>query len=584
MNTLLQLTGYLKTCPWRVMAAVLLGSGTILAGVGLLATSGYLISASALQPPILDLMIIFVSVRFFGISRAVLRYLERLLSHDITFRLLKQFRVTFFRVLNRLPAAYMQGFRSGSLLSSVTADVDELQNFYVRVFTPAVVALVASSFTIWFLYGFSPPAAWITLVMLVINGVGVPVIMRKLAGGLGQQQVDLRSRLHESWVEQSQGAEEIRLFGLRNKKRNQVAYLSEKIGELEIRQSKITGLQDSLANWMMYVAVFLSLIATVPLIVTGELAGVMLAMILLAIMGSFEATQNMGTAFQYHEATESAAENLFGLEGKTNHGQEEPVTTRNGSGNDIPVTFSGVHFAYDGATVLNNIDFTMEKGTHTAVVGPTGCGKSTLVNLLLRFYEPHGGRILFNGRPIQDVDEAFIRSEISVVDQETYLFNDTLRNNLLMARPDANDQQIMDVLAQAALEDWFNNQPDGLDTVIGEHGRSMSGGERQRLALSRAMLKNSDIWVLDEPTANMDTITEKQLLRTIRKFTRGKTVLWITHRLVDMDHYDQILVISQGQVLQKGKHFTLAQQKGWYQTILALQQNILLADNGTQSK
>ncbi|MDG5766484.1 thiol reductant ABC exporter subunit CydC [Balneolales bacterium ANBcel1] len=575
------ITGFLTLHPWRITAAVLLGAGTILAGVGLLSSSGYLISAAALQPPILDLMVIIVSVRFFGISRAALRYGERIISHDITFRLLMMFRVRFFHNISRLPAGVLQGYRSGSLLSSVTSDIDELQNYYVRVFSPAIVALLVSLLTFLFLNGFSAPAARIMLILLFLNGVAVPVITRYLARGYGEKQLCLRSRLSELWIEHIQGFDDIRLFGLRSEKQKKLLHIVKELRLLESKQAFITGLQDTLSNWLMYIAVFLSLMVTVPLVVGGALSGVMVALVLLGVMASFEATQNLGTAFQYLESTEKSARRLLKLQSRIRDSEEE---ARPGSGarDESPknaskahIRFSGVTFGYDGRPVLRDVTFDLPATHHMAVVGPTGGGKSTIFNLLLRFHDHDEGSIYLSGKNLVETSPDDVRAKLSVVDQNTYIFHDTLRNNLLLAQNDATDQQLAAALEQAGLHEWFIKLEHGLSTVLDEHGGSVSGGERQRLAIARALLKESEIWLLDEPTANLDTITEKALVQTIQENIKNKTVIWVTHRLVEMFQFDDIVVLGEGKIVQRGRHEKLLQQEGWYRSMIALQNDVL---------
>lgn len=572
MNTLLQLTGFLKPYYWRVIGAILLGAGTVLAGVGLLAASGYLISAAALQPPILDLMVVIVSVRFFGISRAVLRYSERLLSHDITFRLLMNMRSWFFEKLIQKPAATLMGYQSSDLLASITSDVDELQNYYVRVFAPTVVAAIVIAVTVFFLHNFSPPAAWATLGLLVLNGLGVPVLVRRLARGYGRRQIELRSRLYHQLVEGTQGIEEARLFGLLDEQQRQQQAITQELADLERKQSRITGLQDTLSNGMQFAAVFVALLVSVPLVFSGDLSGVMVALVLLAVMGAFEATQNLGVAFQYLESTENAAGKLIKLtEQKEPQPKQKPSkgSIRSGS-----IGLENVTFGYDQTDVLRGFSLHIPEATHIAVVGPTGSGKSTLVNLLLRFYTPSEGTIRIAGEDISGMAPEAVRASVSVVDQNTYLFTDTLRNNLLIANPEAEDDELIHALEKAELGSFLNQLPEGLDSRIGEHGKSVSGGERQRVALARAILRNTDIWVLDEPTANLDTLTEQSLIRTVREQTRGKTVLWITHRLIDMANFDKIAVLQNGRVDQYGHHDTLVSEEGWYRNMISLQKDI----------
>lgn len=583
----------MKPYTWRITAAILLGAGTMLAGIGLLASSGYLISAAALQPPILDLLVVIVAVRFFGISRAVLRYGERLISHDITFRLLMIIRSSFFSKISSLPAPRLNAYQSGSLLSSITSDVDELQNFYVRVFSPVIVAVIVSIIAWYFLYQFSPPASWVTLCLLAANGIAVPLSVRYIARGLGRKQVALRSRMHQLWVEHGQGLNEIRLYGIEKRYYSRLDALTNDISRIEQHQARITGLQDSLYNWNMLIATGLALILTAPLVLEGTLAGVMLALVLLAVMASFEATQNLGTAFQYHESTEKAAENLFDLTSdgvsKTDKNSNQQLNNkRNGTDacqkefhaekQNKAIVCDAVHFSYGDAVVLDRMGFQLEPRSKMAVVGPTGSGKSTIVNLLTRFYEPDSGHIRFCKTELPSIAPERVRENLSVVDQHTYIFNDTVRNNLNISEKVCSDQEIEDAIYDVGLEQWYAQLPDGLDTIIGEHGKNISGGERQRIAVIRALLKKAPIWLLDEPTANLDTISERKLIHTIRKVTEKKSVLWITHRLEEMDYFNRILVLEKGKITQRGTHQQLKKRRGWYRSMIQIQADELVSD------
>lgn len=581
----------LSRYPWRITGAVILGAGTILAGIGLLASSGYLISAAALRPPILDLLVVIVAVRFFGISRAVLRYSERLLSHDITFRILLQMRILFYRAIDNTPASRLLSYRSGNLLSSITLDIDELQNYYVRVFTPVIIAVLVTLTSFALLNAFSPQAAQITLAFLACNGILVPIGMRYLAHGHGTSQVAIRSELSRLWIEHAQGFQDIRLYGLQKAYSIRNMHLCERLARLERKQSVITGMQDGLYILIFLCAATASLIVTAPMVLDGTLSGVMLALVVLSVMASFEATQNLGTAFQYLESTERAADNLFSILSASpviGSGQRDLKNISAGNKKipcrkkyvpvkpgSIELLCDNVTFSYGDRTVLRNIGFEIKSGESVAIVGPSSGGKSTIVNLLLKFHEPDHGFLSIGGNRISDMDPFHVRSAISVVDQFTYLFHDTLRNNLLIASEEADDQTLHEALRSVQLWPWYVGLEHGLDTIIGEHGKQLSGGERQRLAIARALLENAPIWILDEPTANLDTITERSVMNTIRKATRNRTALWITHRLVQMDSFDRIYVMQEGRITDRGRHHQLKRKKGWYSEMMHLQENML---------
>lgn len=596
MKQIFKLIGHLSPFRWRIVAAIVLGTGTIVASVGLLSSSGYLLSRAALQPPILDLIIIITSVRFFGISRAVLRYADRLISHDITFRILMNIRSMCFRQICALPAIRFNTRHSGNLLSNITSDVEELQNFYIKVFTPITIAFLTSALTFIFLFQFHPKTAFITLILLLINGFLTPFFIRYLARGIGNEEVALRSKLKYLWIEQTQGSDEIRLFGLRKKYLVNVRNLGKKIKRIERKESFIDGLQEAVFLWTMYVTIVLALFVLTPSILDGDLQGVLLAMILFCIMASFEATQPLSNALQSLEATEKSAKNLDSLFEtdiceisrvdpqedshivtlqKLESHQKKTVSqtpllypeTKN-----IPeILFENITFAYQKRNVLENLSFAINKKESVALIGPTGCGKSTTIDLLLRHYDPDTGNIYLSGKNLKNIDVDGARAAFSCVEQFTYIFNDTLRNNLLLASLKADDNALLSALKRVELEAWYLSLPNGLDTVLGEHGKSMSGGERQRIAIARALLKDTQIWLFDEPTANLDTITERQIIRILRKATENKTVLWVTHRLTEMHNFDQILVMRDGQIIQKGDHSELLKKGGWYADMVKIQ-------------
>jgi len=235
--------------------------------------------------------------------------------------------------------------------------------------------------------------------------------------------------------------------------------------------------------------------------------------------------------------------------------------------------FEHVHFAYqpDEREVLSEINFSIAPGSRVAIVGPSGSGKSTLVRLALRFWDPTSGTVLLNGHDARKYALADLRNLIGVVAQDTYLFNDTIRGNLLLGRPDASDSEIKHVLEQAQLTNFVDRLPQGLQTWVGEHGLRLSGGERQRLAIARALLKNAPLLMLDEATANLDPVTEAALLEALAELIRGRTTLMITHRLTALEQMDTILVLDRGKISEQGTHNQLMQAEGLYRQMFDLQ-------------
>ena len=341
----------------------------------------------------------------------------------------------------------------------------------------------------------------------------------------------------------------------------------------------IAGLQQALNDLLMNLALWSLLILAIPLVVAKAIAGVYLAFLALVILASFEAVQPLAEAFQKLGHSVAAGERLFKVTDTNQQVQEPaaPLPVPSNTPGRFSLEFDHVHFAYqsDEGEVVHDISFEVSTGKRVAIVGASGAGKSTLVNLALRFWDPDRGTIRLNGHDIRQYALGDLRGLIGVVSQETYLFNDTMRGNLLLARPEASDSEIEQALEQAQLTGFIQQLPKGLATWVGEQGLRLSGGERQRLAIARALLKDAPLLVLDEATANLDPMTEHTLLDALDMLMQGRTTLVITHRLVRMERMDEILVLDEGSIRERGTHEQLLRSGGLYQQMVQLQEGIL---------
>ncbi len=575
MSTFLRLVGFLRPHLPRVALAVLLGVATVAANVGLLATAAYVISAAALVSFLGALVIPIYLVRLFGVSRAGARYAERMVSHNLTFRLLADFRTWFYARLEPLAPARLLRYRTGDLLSRIVGDVDELQNVYLRAVAPVAVASIISLFTFVILYEFGPSLAFATLGFLLATGVGVTLLVRSLARGLGRKQLELRGELNARIVDGIQGAQDLLAFGREEDHERAIAALDRRLGRLQGRMAFITGLQDALGDLMMNLAMLAMLVLAIPLVAGGEVRGVYLAFLALVVLGSFEAVQPLGTAFQFLGRSVGAGERLFEIVDAEPEIEDpkEPLALSE----DHRLHFDRVSFSYEagGEPVLEDISFTLKPGRRVAVVGPSGAGKSTLAGLVLRFWDPTSGRITLGGNDVRGYAQDEVRTLIGVVSQDTHVFNDTLRANLLLARAEATDEDLQTALAQAQLCGLVERLPEGLDSPLGEQGLKLSGGERQRLSVARTLLKDAPLLVLDEPTANLDPVTERELLDAVYGLMRERATLVITHRLVRMEEMDEILVLQGGRIVERGTHEELEARRGMYRQMLDVQRELL---------
>ena len=575
MKVFLRLVGFLRPHLPRVLLAVLLGVATVASNVGLLATAAYVISAAVLVPFLSALVIPVYLVRLFGVGRAGARYAERMVSHDLTFRLLADLRTWFYARLEPLAPARLLRYRSGDLLSRVVRDVEELENVYLRIISPVAVAAIISLLAFLIFYAFDPMLALVALCFLVATGFGVPVLVRTLARGLGRRQLELRAELNARIVDGVQGAQDLLAFGRENDQRREVAALDRELGRVQKKMAFITGLQDALSDLMMNLAMLAVLVLAVPLVAAGEIRGVYLAFLALVILGSFEAVQPLGTAFQFLGRSVAAGERLFEIV-DAGPEVEDPANPRS-LPLDHTLEFDRVGFRYEegGPAVLEDVSFTLEPGRRIAVVGPSGAGKSTLAALILRFWDPTSGRIALGGHDVRRYSQEDLRGLIGVVSQDTHVFNGTMRSNLLLARPEATDANLRRVVARARLSELVERLPDGLDSLLGEQGLKLSGGERQRLSVARTLLKDAPLLVLDEPTANLDPETEGELLDAVYELMRDRATLVITHRLVRMREMDEILVVDEGRIVERGTHAELAGASGPYREMLEVQGGVL---------
>ncbi len=568
---------------WMALATFL-GVLTIGCGIGLLTFSGYLIAHAALHPSLASLAVAMLGVRVFGVLRGVFRYLERLVSHDVTFRLLARFRLWFYQALEPLAPARLMArtatadYTSGDLLSRFVNDIETLQELYVRAISPPIVALIIG-IIMWLVLGaYNAVFALTLLAFFLLAGIGVPLLVHIMSRGLERRIVQVRAAFSMSLVDSIQGIADLLAFDQADAQRERVERLNWQLVRLQAGRAFISGLREMLDILLTDGCVWAMLLVAIPLVRSGQLNGVYLAFIALAALSSFEAVRPLANAAQLFGGCLEAARRLFAV-------VDAPPAIRDpASAAPIPTTYDlavrDLSFRYSEQTppVLNDITFSVPQGHCLAIVGPSGAGKSTLANLLLRFWDYEQGSILLGGYELKTLRQHDIHQCIGVIEQKTHLFNATVRENLLLARPDASEEEMEQAARKALLHDFIQSLPQGYDTLIGEQGFKFSGGERQRLAIARAILKDAPILLLDEPTAHLDASTEEGILRSLRAFMQGRTTILITHRLVGLDMAGEILVMQDGRIKERGVHYKLLQAEGLYWKLWTVQNQLLISE------
>ena len=561
---------------WRGMAlAALLGFATIGSSIGLLTTSAYLISAAALQPSIADLQVAIVGVRFFGIARGVFRYLERYVSHDVTFRLLARLRAWFYRALEPLAPARLMQYRSGDLLARIGTDIDTLENFYLRAIAPPAVAVLVAVLAAMLMASFAPSLAVALLIFYLLAGAGVPLLARVLGRRAGQRLVLIRAELNSTLVDGLQGMADLLVFGQSERYLGRVEDFGRRLGDAQRRMARIGGLHSALIGLLMNLAVLAVLVVAIPLVRDAHLDGVYLALLVMAVIACFEAVLPLPQAAQYLDNSLEAARRLFEIVDVDPAVTDPPLPLQ--APDRYRLRVADLCFAYNPGEppALDGISFDLPQGNCLAIVGPSGAGKSTLAYLLLRFWDYREGTIALDGKELRQLGQEDVRYLIAVVSQHTHLFNATVRQNLLLSRPGATEAEMIEEAQQAQVHEFIRSLPQGYDTWIGEQGWQLSGGERQRLAITRAILKDAPILILDEPAANLDAVTERGVMNTFLSLSAGRTTLLITHRLVGLEQVDEILVLRAGRVVERGSHRDLVQMQGLYRRMWDLQNQSL---------
>ncbi|MCI0384748.1 thiol reductant ABC exporter subunit CydD [Streptomyces sp. CNQ085] len=558
----------------RFALALLLGSLALLGAVGLMASSGWLISRASQQPPVLYLMVAVTATRAFGIGRAVFRYAERLVSHDAVLRVLADLRVTVHRRLERLAPAGLRHTRRGDLLTRLVADVDALQDYFLRWLLPAAVAvavsLSATVFTAWLL----PEAGAALALGLLTAGVAVPALAAAVSRRTERRLAPARGELATRTVDLLTGTAELTVAGALPRRTAAVRDADAALTRLAARSSAATALGGGLSALAAGLTVTAAAWLGAAAVHDGRLDGLLMAVVVLTPLAAFEAVSGMPLAVQHRQRTRRSAERVHEVIDAPAP-VREPEDPAPAPAHPFPLVLTGLTARHPGGEAggrpaLREVDLVLTPGRRVAVVGPSGSGKTTLAHVLLRFLDPESGGYTLGPGAVDAtaLDSDAVRRLVGLCAQDAHIFDSSLRENLRLARPSATDGDLRAALAAARLDDWVGELPEGLDTSVGEFGARLSGGQRRRLALARALLADFPVLVLDEPAEHLDLATADALTADLLAATEGRTTVLITHRLAGLEAVDEVVVLDGGRAVQRGPYAELAAADGPFRWML----------------
>ncbi|MEU2389209.1 thiol reductant ABC exporter subunit CydD [Streptomyces sp. NPDC007369] len=562
-DPLRRVRGVAKAWQGRFRLGLLLGALAVGCSVGLMAVSGWLISRASQQPPVLYLMVAVTATRTFGIGRAVFRYAERLVSHDAVLRMLSDLRVSVFRRLERIAPAGLPAQRRGDLLARLVADADALQDYWLRWLLPVGTAVLVGggsvAFTAWLL----PEAGAALAVGLLTAGIGVPLVSGVCSRRAERRLASARGELATRTADLLTGTAELTVAGALGRRKDAVRESDRTLTAIAARGAAATGLGSGLSALVCGLTVVGAAALAAGAVQDGRLPGVAMAVAVLTPLAAFEAVTGLPQAVQFRQRVRRSAERVYEVIDAPAP-VAEPEQPAPVPASPFPLRLTGLAARHPGQEddALHDLDLSLEAGRRIAVVGVSGAGKSTLAQVLLRFLDPRAGSYTLGGTDARLLDGDAVRRIVGLCAQDAHIFDSSVRENLRLARPAAGDEELREALAAARLLEWADRLPDGLDTLVGEHGERISGGQRQRLALARALLADFPVLVLDEPAEHLDLATADALTADLLAATEGRSTVLITHRLAGLEAVDEVFVLDGGAVAQRGSFAELAVVEG----------------------
>jgi ATP-binding cassette subfamily C protein CydC len=552
---------YAKKSWSGISLSIFLACFTVFSSIALMGVSAYLIILAGFHPSIAVLQTSIVGVRFFGISRSMFRYLERLQTHKVNFRILGNLRLSVFSKLSDRFYQIMDRYSGSDILSIIVSDINQMENLFVRLFSPAIVSLIISVLVGLLLGLQAIELLFVYVVGYLISGIIIPYFSLKIGRSSKGNLKLARDQFQSSIINFNQFIDEAVFYQVESKL---TVDLEKNIKDLEREQTRTVVWQSvwQLISFYSNQGIFiLILVLSIILANEGRLDLVLVGVISLVVLSSFEVLSNIPSMAYLYGDIENSIRRIQEIE-DIPFGTEKEY--REISNEVFPIKFLNVSYAYPGNKnhkAIENINIELKKGEKIAVVGVNGAGKTTFIELLLGIRSDYEGRIFLMDQELRTVPKNIIRQRFGYLTANPYIFGTTIRQNLLLANDKAEDEELIQALESVNLKLDLN-------TRLDEFGKNLSSGENQRLAIAQSILYSADVQIFDEPYVNLDPKSAFEICHLIQQKFYDKTMIFITHRFINMDYFDNILVFHQGQIVQKGKHMDLLEQTGKYSELI----------------
>lgn len=553
----------------RLALAVAAGAAATGCAVALLATSGFLLARASQHPSIVAITGAVVAVRAFSVGRGVFRYLERLGTHDVAFRVLGDMRVAIYRRLERLAPAGLRAFRSGDLLARLVSDVDSVQDLFIRGIAPPLTAALVGAAAVAACLLILVPAAGLLAGGLLAGGAAVPLVSAAADRRARRRTSPARGQLAGIIANLLSGSADLHAFGAEQAGLDRADAADAELASLARISADAAGIGTGLGSLTAGLTLWGVLVLGVAAIGSGTLSRVPLAVLTLTALAAFEAVTGLPAAAQALGHSRTSARRICAVLDAPDPVRPRPLPRPPAPVRPVTVSLRGASVRYEpaGPLALDGLDLDLAPGRRVALIGPNGAGKSTVAALLLRFCDLSAGTASLCGHDLASYDPDDVRAVIGGCPQDPHIFASTIAANLRLARRGATDEDLAEAAARARLLPWIRSLPHGLHTQVGARGTAISGGERQRIALTRALLADPAVLILDEPTASLEAETRRVLLADLLAVTAGRATLFITHDLDGLDQMDEIVMLDRGRAVERGSHDALVRAGGRYEQL-----------------